>query len=98
MRHVNIRCVTWGTPSYSSVGNRDDLRRSVRLFRSFLTEQTDPVGFYSLIAEDAVALMSRHVDLEGALVADFGGGPGFYSQAFARHGSTPLHGFACDHD
>lgn len=90
MRNANIRDVIRGTTSYSSVDGRDDLRRSVRLFRSFLTEQTDPVGFYSLIAEDAVALMRRHTDLEGKLVADFGGGPGFYSEAFARYGATSV--------
>lgn len=69
---------------------RDDLRRSVRLFRSFLTEQTDPEGFYTLIADDAVRLVSRHVDLAGKRVADFGGGPGFYSEAFRRAGATSL--------
>jgi SAM-dependent methyltransferase len=62
----------------------------VRLFRSFLTEQTDPDGFYSLIADDAVALLRPHVDLRGALVADFGGGPGFYSEAFRREGARTV--------
>lgn len=66
------------------------LVRSVRLFRSFLTEQTDPDGFYSLIADDAVALVAEHVDLDGATVADFGGGPGFYSQAFRDAGATTV--------
>lgn len=66
---------------------RDDLKRSVRLFRSFLTEQSDPVGFYSLIAQDTVELMAKHIDLAGKQVADFGGGPGFYSEAFAGKGA-----------
>jgi SAM-dependent methyltransferase len=69
---------------------RDDLRRSVRLFRSFLTEQSDPTGFYTLIADDATRLISRHVDLAGLRVADFGGGPGFYSEAFRRAGATSV--------
>ncbi|WP_246004000.1 class I SAM-dependent methyltransferase [Nocardioides marmoriginsengisoli] len=60
------------------------------MFRSFLTEQTDPDGFYSLIADDAVALVAEHVDLAGATVADFGGGPGFYSQAFRDAGATTV--------
>ena len=34
---------------------RADLRRSVRLFRAFLVEQTDPVRFYGALAEDSVA-------------------------------------------
>ena len=79
------------------------MRRSVRLFRSFLTEQADPDGFYGLIADDALALVRRHVDPAGLLVADFGGGPGYYSEAFRRagartvlvdadHGEITLHG------
>lgn len=74
----------------SSASRRDGLVRSVRLFRAFLTEQTDPVGFYTLIADDAVAQVARHVDLRGATVADFGGGPGFYSEAFRRAGATTV--------
>lgn len=66
------------------------LARSVRLFRSFLTEQTDPDGFYGLIADDAVALVSTHVDPAGLTVADFGGGPGFYSQAFRAAGARTV--------
>lgn len=74
----------------TSGAERDDWRRSVKLFRSFLTEQTDPEGFYGLIADDTIALMSRHVDLTGKRIADFGGGAGFYSQAFTRAGATSL--------
>lgn len=69
---------------------RDDWRRSVRLFRSFLTEQSDPDGFYGLIADDAVDLLRPHVELEGALVADFGGGPGYYSEAFRSAGARTV--------
>lgn len=68
----------------------DDWRRSVRLFRAFLTEQTDPAGFYSLIADDTIAMMSRHSDLRGRLVADFGGGSGFYSAAFEQAGARSV--------
>jgi len=66
------------------------LVRSARLFRSFLTEQTDPDGFYGLIADDAIALVSEHVTIDGATVADFGGGPGFYSAAFRAAGATTV--------
>lgn len=69
---------------------RDDVRRSIRLFRSFLTEQTDPDGFYAMIADDAIAMVSRHVDLNGLLVADFGGGPGYYSKAFRSAGARTV--------
>src|SRR4051795_707188 len=74
----------------SAGASGDGLGRSVRLFRSFLTEQSDPDGFYTLIADDAVALVSRHVGLDGAIVADFGGGPGFYSQAFRDAGARTV--------
>lgn len=68
----------------------DGVRRSIRLFRAFLTEQTDPVGFYTLIADDTVSLLSKHTTLEGKRVVDFGGGPGFYSEAFERHGAVSV--------
>lgn len=60
------------------------------LFRSFLTEQTDPKGFYTLIAEDAVRLMRPHIRFQGSTVADFGGGPGFYSEAFRAEGARTV--------
>ncbi|MDT0201316.1 class I SAM-dependent methyltransferase [Nocardioides sp. AE5] len=69
---------------------RDNWARSVRLFRSFLTEQTDPVGFYSLIAEDTVELMRKHMELDGRVVADFGGSSGYYSAEFRKHGATSV--------
>lgn len=69
---------------------RDDLFRSVRLFRSFVTEQTDPVGFYTLLADDAVTLMSEHLSLADKQVADFGGGTGYYSEAFRRAGARSI--------
>ena len=62
----------------------------MRLYRSFLTEQTDPLGFYSLLADDALDLVQRHQRLDGLTVADFGGGPGFYSEAFRRAGARSL--------
>jgi len=60
------------------------------LFRSFLTEQTDPGGFYALIADDAIALISEHVELAGTRVVDFGGGPGYYSAAFRGAGASTV--------
>jgi len=85
--------VTHSTPSPSTKTTqreKDDWRRSVRLFRSFLTEQTDPEGFYGLIAGDTVALMEQHTDLAGRTIADFGGGGGFYSRAFAERGARSV--------
>lgn len=66
------------------------LARSVELFRAFLAEQSDPDRFYTLIAEDAVALVREHTGLRGRIVADFGGGAGFYSEAFRHAGARTV--------
>lgn len=52
------------------------LSRSVSLFQAFLHEQDDPERFYSVLAADSVAQLSRWVDLAGTTVLDVGGGPG----------------------
>ena len=64
-----------------------DLRRSFRLFSSFRTEQTDPAGFYRLIADDALALIEPHRPVDGLTVLDIGGGPGHYTRAFREAGA-----------
>jgi len=79
----------------SARGDRDPeqflgLVRSVQLFRAFLAEQSDPDRFYSLIADDAVALVGEHTAVRGCTVADFGGGAGFYSEAFRRAGARTV--------
>ena len=51
--------------------------RSVRLFRLFLAEQTDPDRFYTALAEDAVSQVADHCELAGSTVLDVGGGPGY---------------------
>jgi SAM-dependent methyltransferase len=70
------------------VGHGDGLGRSARLFRSFLTEQSDPDGFYSTIADDTVGLVRRHATLDGADLLDVGGGPGYYTRAFRAAGAN----------
>lgn len=62
----------------------------MRLFRWFLREQADPDGFYERIADDAVLLIEKHLSLSAAVVADFGGGPGYYSAAFRRRGARTV--------
>ncbi|WP_369258826.1 class I SAM-dependent methyltransferase [Geodermatophilus amargosae] len=66
------------------------LERSVRLFRAFLREQTDPDLFYGVLAEDSVRQLARHTDLAGASVLDVGGGPGYFSAAFRAAGARYL--------
>jgi SAM-dependent methyltransferase len=65
-----------------------DLRRSVRLFRDFRVEQSDPQRFYSALAADSVAQLSGYHDLAGATVLDVGGGPGYFRDAFRDAGAT----------
>jgi SAM-dependent methyltransferase len=67
-----------------------DLGRSVRLFREFRLEQSDPARFYGALADDSVSQLSQYVDLAGATVLDVGGGPGYFADAFEQAGSTYL--------
>ncbi|MCT9928905.1 class I SAM-dependent methyltransferase [Planotetraspora sp. A-T 1434] len=69
---------------------RADLARSIRLFSAFRKEQTDPEFFYGLLARDTVAQLSSYTDLNGALVADVGGGPGYFTEALRAAGARPL--------
>ena len=64
------------------------LSRSVSLFKAFLHEQDDPQRFYSVLAADSVAQLSRWVDLAGTTVLDVGGGPGYFADAFRGAGAT----------
>ncbi len=68
-------------PALQSVG------RSVRLFRAFLVEQSDPDRFYRTLAADSVEQVARVAPLDGALVLDVGGGPGYFRDAFTRAGA-----------
>ncbi|MGE5292852.1 MAG: class I SAM-dependent methyltransferase [Micromonosporaceae bacterium] len=63
------------------------LRRSVRLFRLFLHEQTDPELFYTGLAQDAVRQVEEYADLAGATVVDVGGGAGYFTNAFRARGA-----------
>jgi SAM-dependent methyltransferase len=66
---------------------RSGLRRSARLFRLFLAEQTDPGKFYASLAEDAVRQVAEHAALEGRTVVDVGGGGGWFTAAFRAQGA-----------
>lgn len=79
-------------PSGRAVRDRDGrtLARSVRLLRAFRTEQTDPDGFYGLLAADAVALLGRRVDLAGRRVLDVGGGAGYLAEACRAAGAEAV--------
>ncbi|GII91101.1 class I SAM-dependent methyltransferase [Sinosporangium siamense] len=66
---------------------RADLARSIRLFRAFRTEQGDQDGYYSVLAADTTAQLTRYTPLLGRTVVDVGGGPGYFTRAFAREGA-----------
>jgi SAM-dependent methyltransferase len=67
---------------------RASLGRSIRLLREFRYEQPDPRRFYTALAEDSVAQLASYADLEGSLMLDVGGGPGYFRAAFEGAGAT----------
>ncbi|WP_236571996.1 class I SAM-dependent methyltransferase [Janibacter melonis] len=74
---------------------RRGLRRSVRLFRVFLLEQSEPDVFYSALAHDSRDLLAEWVELDGASLVDVGAGPADFARVFRGAGAryVPL-----DHD
>jgi SAM-dependent methyltransferase len=64
------------------------LLRSVRLFRLFMAEQTDPERFYASLATDAVRQVADHAELGGRTVVDVGGGGGWFTAAFRARGAN----------
>lgn len=64
------------------------LVRSVRLFKAFRDEQSDPDRFYRLLAADSLEQLRRHAPVSGCLVIDVGGGAGFCTEAFRQAGAS----------
>jgi SAM-dependent methyltransferase len=75
--------------------HRATIARSVRLLRAFRDEQSDPEGFYGLVARDTVAHLGRYTALRGRTVADVGSGPGFFTRALREAGARCV-GVECD--
>lgn len=69
---------------------RATLGRSVRLFAAFRGEQTDPASFYGTLARDTVAQLSSYTPLDGRLVVDVGGGPGYFADELRSAGARCL--------
>jgi SAM-dependent methyltransferase len=63
------------------------LARSVRLFRLYRKEQTDPESFYAGLAEDTVSQLEDYGNLNGRTVVDVGGGPGHFTEALRVRGA-----------
>ncbi len=70
-----------GRPSSPGLG------RSWRLFQTFRSEQTQPDRFYRFLAADAVSQVERFTPLDGLLVLDVGGGPGYFADSFRGAGA-----------
>ncbi len=61
-----------------------------RLLAAFAREQSDPGSFYRLLARDSVALVERHIRLDGRRVVDVGGGAGYFAAVFRDRGAECL--------
>lgn len=59
----------------------------MKLFRSFLVEQTDPDRFYTDVADDTITLITRHEPLEGRTVLDVGAGQEQFGRRFVDRGA-----------
>jgi SAM-dependent methyltransferase len=81
--------------SAQAVEHRASWGRSLRLFRVFLVEQSDPDRFYSALASDSAVHVDSYRALAGATLLDVGGGPGFFARAFEDRGAVY---FAVDAD
>jgi SAM-dependent methyltransferase len=66
---------------------RDDLARSAGLLRAFRTEGADPAGYYGHLAADTIGQLGRYTALHGSVVADVGGGPGYFVRELRRAGA-----------
>ena len=62
--------------------------RSVRLFRLFLREQSDPDGFYAALAQDAADQIGEYTAVRGTTVLDIGGGAGYFTAEFRSRGAN----------
>ena len=68
-------------------GFRADLARSVRLLRAFRSEQADPSGYYTVLAQDTIRQLGQYTYLNSQVVADIGGGPGFFVRELRAAGA-----------
>ncbi|MFC7744190.1 class I SAM-dependent methyltransferase [Nocardiopsis composta] len=61
--------------------------RSAALFSAFRKEQTDPDLFYGTLARDTVDQLLGYTRLDGAVVVDVGGGPGYFADELRAAGA-----------
>ncbi|MGV9709363.1 class I SAM-dependent methyltransferase [Gordonia sp. NPDC003424] len=60
------------------------LARAAKLLNDFRYEQSDPARFYGAIADDTARLVADWYPsrIDGAVILDVGGGPGYFADAF----------------
>lgn len=64
------------------------LRRAAGLLNDFRYEQSDPARFYGALAADTAGMVEAFVpDLDGKVILDVGGGPGYFADAFRARGA-----------
>ncbi|WP_168701391.1 class I SAM-dependent methyltransferase [Gordonia paraffinivorans] len=64
------------------------LRRAAGLLNDFRYEQPDPARFYGALAADTADMVEAFVpDLDGKVILDVGGGPGYFADAFRARGA-----------
>lgn len=64
------------------------MHRTLRLFRLFLAEQSDPGMFYTALAADSVSQVAGFTGLPAQIVVDVGGGPGHFTREFRSRGAS----------
>jgi SAM-dependent methyltransferase len=64
------------------------VRRTIRLFRLFLAEQSGPEMFYTALAADSVSQVAEFTLLADRVVVDVGGGPGHFTREFQSRGAS----------
>lgn len=69
---------------------RADVARSARLLRAFRTEQAAPAAYYTTLACDTIGQLSQYTGLNGRVVADVGGGPGFFIRELRGAGARAV--------
>ncbi len=65
------------------------MRRAAGLLNDFRFEQSDPDRFYRALARDSVELIADLCpdSLDGAVIVDVGGGPGYFADGFGERGA-----------
>ena len=69
---------------------RADVARSARLLRAFRSEQTAPAAYYTTLARDTISQLSQYTGLNGRIVADVGGGSGFFIRELRGAGARAV--------